>query len=153
VQRCEYLANTNFVIDLAEDNPKAVEFARENEGLICVSKLLFYELEASIEDPEELSALRRMLRRVLQRYHIRLLPLSRERYRALFLEALKALNELGLRVEEVSYNTVHDTMHILIAEREGAVFVTGDLAACRRAIRLGVCCIYTRSEDWTPRCS
>ena len=147
------MVNSNFIIDLASSDPRAVEFAEENEGRICVSKLLFYELEASIDDPEELSALRRTLRRVLRKYRVRLLPLSRERYRALFLKALRLLGRLGVRVEEVSYNTVHDTMHILIAKKRGAVFVTGDLAACRRAIRLGACCIYTRSGDWTPRCS
>ncbi len=151
-RRCRYLVNTNFVIDLAEGDDRARDFAARNRGLLCASRLIFYELEARVDDPEERRALRRELRRALENYGVTLLPLTRSRLRSLFLRALEALSSLGVDPSTVSLNTIHDTIYALIAKEVGADLVTGDLAACRRAIRLGVCCIYTRAPDWTPRC-
>jgi predicted nuclease with RNAse H fold len=153
VVKCRYLADTNFVIDLANNEPRALAFARENRGEICVSRLVFYELEVSIDDPKELAKARRMLRSTLRNHGITVLELTRDRFKALVKEAFKVLQSLGVNVSEVSFNTIRDTIFALIAKEMHADFVTGDLAACRRAIRLGVCCIYTRSENWTPRCS
>ena len=146
------MVNTNFVIDLARGDKRAQGFAARNRGLLCASRLVFYELEARVEDPGERQALRRELRRALEDYGITLLPLTRDRLKALFLRALETLRALGVDSLSVSINTVHDTIYALIAKEIGADLVTGDLAACRRAIRLGVCCIYTRAENWTPLC-
>lgn len=151
-RRCRYLVNTNFVVDLARGDKRAQEFAVRNKGLLCASRLVFYELEARVEDPRERQVLRRELRRTIEDYGIRLLPLTRDRFRVLFLRALDALRSLGVDPSSVSINTVHDTIYALLAKEIGADFVTGDLAACRRAIRLGVCCVYTRAENWTPLC-
>jgi len=147
-RRCRYLVNTNFVVDLARGDKRAQEFAVRNKGLLCASRLVFYELEARVEDPRERQVLRRELRRTIEDYEIKLLSLTRDRFKALFLRALDALKSLGVDPSSVSINTVHDTIYALLAKEIGADLVTGtwrlvgellgwEYAVCTRGLRIG----------------
>ena len=100
------MVNTNFVIDLARDDVRTAEFAARNKGLLCASRLIFYEFEARVRDPGERQLLRRGLRRAIEKCGVELIPLTRDRLRALFLEALGILR--SLRVDPIKCVYQHD---------------------------------------------
>lgn len=62
------------------------------------------------------------------------------------------LEEVLARAPRISPNTLLDWVHIYAAKALGAThFVTADRAACRRAIRAGLCCInYREGWEWCP---
>lgn len=147
------MVNTNYVIDLANEDRDAVDFARLNLGYVCASRLVFYEVERGIEDPVARREVVSRMRRALRRYGVRVLGATRERLRSLLSEAAGVLEEEGLDASRISMNTLMDTAYILLARSIGADLVTGDWSACKRAIRLGVCCLYTRAKPWMLLCS
>ena len=147
------MVNTNYVIDLASGDRDAANFANSNLGYVCASRLVFYEVERGIEDPIARREAVSRIRRALRRHGIRVLRVTRERLRSLLSEAARVLEEEGLDASRISMNTLMDTAYILLAKSLGADLVTGDWSACKRAIRLGVCCLYTRVKPWMLLCS
>ncbi len=147
------MVNTNYVIDLASGDRDAANFAELNLGYVCASRLVFYEIERGIEDPIARREAVSRIRRALRRHGVRVLRVTRERLRSLLSEAARVLEEEGLDVSRMSMNTLMDTAYILLAKSLGADLVTGDWSACKRAIRLGVCCLYTRVRPWMLLCS
>jgi len=110
-------------------------------------------VERGIEDPIARREAVSRIRRALRRHGVRVLRVTRERLRSLLSEAARVLEEEGLDATRISMNTLMDTAYILLAKSLGADLVTGDWSACKRAIRLGVCCLYTRARPWMLLCS
>jgi len=135
---CKYMVNMNYAVDLARGESGAWAFASARRCSVCAGVILSAELRRA----EARSELRRAL--TAAGVHWVRVPKERARVRRLLASALALLAAAGT----VSANTVYDTAYILEARELGATLVTGDRAACKRAIRLGVCCIYTRASPW-----
>ena len=130
-RRCKYYVNTNFFVDLEEGRKEAIEFAKKHRGNLCTSTLLIYEYRQY--------GLGYVARRLARRYEIHV-------YKVAILSMLERANSLA--GSRASSNTVFDYSHILAAKRIGAkAFVTADKRSCRRAIRLGFCCLNYRSGE------
>ena len=140
---CKYMVNMNYAVDLARGESGAWAFASARRCSVCAGVILSAELRRA----EARSELRRAL--TAAGVHWVRVPKERARVRRLLASALALLAAAGT----VSANTVYDTAYILEARELGATLVTGDRAACKRAIRLGVCCIYTRASPWCEACT
>ena len=140
---CRYLVNMNYVVDLAAGRSGAWSFAKRNKCSVCAGTVLAAELRRARARSE--------LRRALMEAGVHWLRVAKERSRVrrLLARALALLADTGT----TSINTVYDTAYILEARELGATLVTGDKAACKRAIRLGICCIYTRVKPWCEACT
>jgi len=124
-RRCRYYVNTNFFVDLEEGRLEAVQFAERYRGYICTSSVLVYEYRQY--------GIGYVARRLARRYGIRV-------YKVRVLALLDEASSIA--GPNASANTVFDYAHILAARKLGAkTFVTSDKASCRRAIRLGLCCL------------
>jgi len=130
-KRCRYYVNTNFFVDLDEGKREAIELAKRNRGALCTSTVLVYEYRQY--------GIGYVAKRLARRYGIRVYKLA----------VLTLLEEASsIAGPSASANTVFDYAHILAAKRIGAkTFVTSDKASCRRAIRLGLCCLNHRSGE------
>ena len=124
---CKYMVNMNYTIDLARGESGAWSFAKRNVCSVCAGAVLAAELRRA----RERSALRKALS--LAGVHWLRVPKERAWVKRLLAEALALLARAG----NVGVNTVYDTAYILEARELGATLVTGDRAACKRAIRLG----------------
>ena len=135
-KRCKFYLDTSFFVDLEKERLEALRFVREHGGELCSSVLLVYEYRAAHRGS--------VARRLAAEYGIRIIWVRP----SILKQAENILRELG--VKNPSMNTIHDTAHILAAKSIGAIFVTSDKRACKRAVKLGVPCINhrTREEHW-----
>ncbi len=142
---CKYWVNTNLVVDVLGDDAYAEAMLRAWRGRVCMSELVVIELR-------EVGAATKA-RNFAKKYGVAVAPVSAWLYERLLLSAFNVLLSEGVDPEEVSENTVLDTMHLLHAKLCGAeTFVTGDWSVANRALRLGLCSIYTRTRPWLERC-
>ncbi len=136
--RCRYYVNTNFFVDLEEDRPEAIAFARRRSGL-CTSTILLWEYR------EE--GLGWLARRLARQHEIRII----------WVPVLRIARLVKERVApRAGWNTRLDYAHILVALNTPGVqmFVTSDQDTCRRALRLGLYCMNHRTgEERAPSSS
>ncbi len=142
---CKYWVNTNLVVDVLAGDAYAEARLRGWRGRVCMSELVIVEFRRA-------GAATRA-RNFAKRYGVAVAPVSAWLYERLLLGAFSVLLSEGVDPEEASENTILDTMHLLHARLCGAeTFVTGDWSAANRALRLGLCSIYTRTRPWLERC-
>ena len=120
-------------LGLDESRVESSELARMYSGL-CTSTLVFFEARIKGRDP-------RRLRAACVKHGIVVLRPTAKALALIRAAARKRVKQLGL-----SSSHIADFMHILLAKKIRAVFVTADRSACKRARDLGVECIYL--PDW-----
>ncbi len=131
--------NTNFVVDLLEARREALVFAEKLRGAMCTSTVLIHEFKGTGRLSD--------VKHTLERYGVAVYKLRKKKawIAARVAEAISSAPRIGP-------NTLLDWIHVYAARALGAkYFVTADRAACRRAIRAGLCCVnYREGREECP---